>query len=123
MATAGGAQAIEERAMLYEFKSKATGTVVMTGEVAERLLAIVGKAPGRTGIFTVEQMGPAIAALQAAVDEEKAANAPDVADTPEDPDERAADGRRPISLAQRAWPLIDMLRSARAADQVVTWGV
>jgi hypothetical protein len=123
MATAGGAQAIEERAMLYEFKSKATGTVVMTGEVAERLLAIVGKAPGRTGIFTVEQMGPAIAALQAAVDEEKAANAPDVADTPEDPDEQAADGRRPISLAQRAWPLIDMLRSARAADQVVTWGV
>jgi hypothetical protein len=109
--------------MLYEFKSKATGTVVMTGEVAERLLAIVGKAPGRTGIFTVEQMNPAIAALQAAVDEEKAANASTVPDTPEDPDAQAADGRRTISLAQRAWPLIDMLRSARAADQVVTWGV
>jgi len=122
-ATAGGVRSFQERAMLYEFKSKATGTVVMTGEVAERLLAIVGKAPGRTGIFTVEQMGPAIAALQAAVDEEKATSAPAVPDTPEDPDEQAADGRRPISLAQRAWPLIDMLRSAQAADKVVTWGV
>lgn len=103
--------------MLYEFKSKATGTVVMTGEIAERLLAIVGKAAGRTGIFTVEQMGPAIAALQAAVDLEKSETAPGSADEP------AADGRRPISLAQRAWPLIDMLRTAKAADKVVTWGV
>ena len=103
--------------MLYEFKSKATGTVVMTGEVAERLLAIVGKAPGRSGVFTVEQMGPAIAALQAAIALEKAESAPG------EPEEPAADGRRPISLAQRAWPLIDMLRTAQAADKVVTWGV
>ena len=57
--------------MLYEFKSRATGTVVMTGPVAEQVLAIVGKAPGPQGIFTVEQMGPAIAALQAAVERER----------------------------------------------------
>ena len=106
--------------MLYEFKSKATGTVVMTGEVAERLLAIVGKAPGRTGIFTVEQMGPAIAALQAAVELEKAAQTPEAQ---EDQEEAAVDGPRAVSLAQRAWPLIDMLRTARTADKVVTWGV
>jgi len=103
--------------MLYEFKSKATGTVVMTGEVAERLLAIVGKAPGRTGIFTVEQMGPAITALQAAAALEKSEGAPG------EPEEPTVAGRRAVSLAQRAWPLIDMLRTAQAADKVVTWGV
>ncbi len=104
--------------MLYEFKSKATGPVVMTGPVAERLLAIVGKAPGPKGIFTVEQMPAAIEALAAAVAREKAEAAPG-----EDEDERPRDGPRAVSLAQRAWPLIDMLKSAHAAEQPVTWGV
>ncbi len=105
--------------MLYEFKSKATGSVVMTGPVAERLLSIVGKAPGPKGIFTVEQMGPAIAALQAAVEREKAESA----GADDDADERPRDAPRAVSLAQRAWPLIDMLRAAQRAEQPVTWGV
>jgi hypothetical protein len=109
--------------MLYEFKSKATGTVVMTGPVAERLLSIVGKAPGPKGVFTVEQMGPALDALQTAIDRERAESAD--ADDAAEPDagERGADDPRTVSLAQRAWPLMDMLRTARAADLVVTWGV
>jgi uncharacterized small protein (DUF1192 family) len=106
--------------MLYEFKSKATGSVVMTGPVAERLLAIVGKEPGPKGIFTVEQMGPAIAALQAAVEREKAEQAPGDDDGDGDAQRQAA---RSVSLAQRAWPLIDMLRAAQKAEQPVTWGV
>lgn len=104
--------------MLYEFKSKAAGTVTMTGAVAERLLAIVGKAPGPRGIFTVEQMGPAIAALQAAVDREKAEGGADA-----DDDAEPRDSPRAVSLGQRAWPLIDLLKAAMKADQVVTWGV
>jgi hypothetical protein len=110
--------------MLYEFKSRATGTVVMTGPVAEQVLAIVGKAPGPQGIFTVEQMGPAIAALQAAVERERTERASDARDADRDgADEHEADSAPSISLAQRAWPLMDMLRAARAADQVVTWGI
>jgi len=106
--------------MLYEFKSRAAGTVVMTGPVAERLLAIVGKSPGPTGIFTVAQMPAAIAALQAAVEREKAEAA---APEPPSDDGQAADERpRPVSLAQRAWPLIDLLRTAHGADKPVTWG-
>lgn len=102
--------------MLYEFKSKATGAVVMTGPVAERLLAITGKDAGPTGIFTVEQMPAAIAALQAAVAREKAEGTPD--------DAAAAPGApRAVSLAQRAWPLIDMLRTAHRKGQPITWGV
>jgi hypothetical protein len=110
--------------MLYEFKSRATGTVVMTGPVAEQVLAIVGKAAGPQGIFTVEQMGPAIAALQAAVERERTERASDARDADRDgADEDEADRTPSISLAQRAWPLMDMLRAARAADQVVTWGI
>ena len=105
--------------MLYEFKSKATGNVVMTGPVAERLLAIVGREPSAKGIFTVEQMPGAIAALQAAVERERAESS----QTETDADERTREAMRSVSLAQRAWPLIDMLRTAQAAKQPVTWGV
>jgi hypothetical protein len=104
--------------MLYEFKSRAAGTVVMTAAVAEQLLAIVGKAPGPRGIFTVEQMAPALAALQAAVDQEAMAVAAEQETEPEDPRQPP-----PIRLRQRAWPLMDLLRTAQAKGKDVTWGV
>ncbi|RPH45940.1 MAG: DUF1840 domain-containing protein [Burkholderiales bacterium] len=105
--------------MLYEFKSKATGNVVMTGPVAERLLGIVGREPAAKGVFTVEQMPDAIAALQAAIDRERDEGGAGQEET----DDRAREAARSVSLKQRAWPLIDMLRTAHAAKQPVTWGV
>jgi hypothetical protein len=110
--------------MLYEFKSKATGTVVMTGPVAERMLAIIGKEPGPRGIVTVEQLGPAIEALQQAAELDRAAGQPPEAGEPVGRDgERDEDPRRAVSLSQRAWPLIEMFTAARAAKKDVTWGV
>lgn len=108
--------------MLYEFKSRATGPVVMTGPVAERMLAIVGKDKSTRGIFTVEQMSPAIAALEAAIERERAETPAADTDDDERDGERTNPFTRPVSLAQRAWPLIDMLKAAREADQPVTWG-
>lgn len=127
--------------MLYEFKSRATGTVVMTAPVAERLLAIVGRTPAAKGIFTVDQMGPALAALQAAVDAEaaeaqQAVNAA-MASGPSSGATVASAGKTsesdwpahdspqqpaPITLRQRAWPLMDMLRTAQAKGKDITWG-
>lgn len=105
--------------MLYEFKSKATGNVVMTQKVAERLLAIIGKSPGQTGIIIPEQMPAAIAALEAAVATERASAAAE----PGEDDERETGRPAPVTLAQRAWPLIDMMRAAHAAKREITWGV
>src|SRR5690606_42038453 len=62
-----------EDPMIYEFESRATGSVIMTKPVAEWILQIVGKAPGAQGIFTVEQMPGAIAALRKAIDDERQA--------------------------------------------------
>lgn len=111
--------------MIYEFKSKATGTVVMTAPVAERLLAIIGKAPGPQGIITVQQMPGAIAALEQAVAQEKAAdNDPAGDDGLEDANEiDRPDPNRSVSLSQRAFPMLEMLREAHAKDRDVTWGV
>lgn len=101
--------------MLYEFKCRATGSVVMMQPVAERLLAIIGKEPGGRGIITVAQMPAAIAALEAAVAEERAQGAPE-----EDED---SGPQAEVTLAQRAWPLLDMLKAASKAERDITWGV
>jgi len=104
--------------MLYEFKSKAGGTVVMTQPVAEQLLEIIGKAPAPAGVFEPAQMPEAVRKLQAAV----AAEAPP---SPEDDDAHEAEApmSRKVSLRQRAWPLLDLFKAAIAAKQRVTWGV
>lgn len=110
--------------MIYEFKSRATGSVIMTKPVAEWILQIVGKTPGATGIVTVEQMPGAIAALRAAIEQERQRlraesqqGAPDEAAAKDDTD------AYPVSLAQRAYPFIEMLEAAHKAGKDVTWGV
>ena len=90
--------------MLYEFKSRRTGTVTMTQSVAERLLEIMGKTPGPTGIITVEQIPAAIEALERAVRHE-----PPPPPESDDPHERAEDPNKYVSLGQRTWPLIEMM--------------
>jgi hypothetical protein len=109
--------------MLYEFKSKATGTVVMTSNVAERILSIIGKDAGPQGIITLEQINPAIAALQEAIELEDRASRSEN-DSGVDPNEADdAAHHRSVSLRQRAHPFIELLRDAYKAEERVTWGV
>lgn len=110
--------------MIYEFKSRATGSVIMTKPVAEWILKIVGKEPGATGIVTVEQMPAAIAALRKAIDEERATLAEEASGTAAGaPEESTGEDAYPVSLAQRAFPFIEMLEAAHKAGKDVTWGV
>ena len=109
--------------MIYEFKSRATGTVVTTQAVAERILQIIGKPPVAKGVILPEQMPAALEALKRAIDNERNSRA-----TP--PAERAAvpepdsDGAEPeVSLASRGFPFLEMLREAYAARKEITWGV
>lgn len=119
--------------MIYEFKSRATGSVIMTKPVAEWILQIVGKTPGKTGIITVEQMPGAIDSLNRAIAEEKrqlseieaSGNAPQSMNgSGRDGDEQASgEDHYMVSLAQRAFPFIEMLQTAHRAGKDVTWGV
>ncbi len=119
--------------MIYEFKSRATGSVIMTKPIAEWILQIVGKSPGPTGIITVAQMPSAIDALNRAIAAEKeqlrAAEAEE-RDAPlngspgaDDADAKGDPEAYKVSLAQRAFPFIEMLETARRAGKDVTWGV
>jgi hypothetical protein len=103
--------------MLYKFKSKASGDVIMTEPIGNRLLAILGRAPAPKGIFEVADLPGLIAALETAISADEAARAR-VSDDEDDP--RAGDR---ISLKQRAWPLLDMMKRALAGRVVIVWGV
>jgi hypothetical protein len=107
--------------MIYKFKSKAAGDVIMMGPSGDHVLRIIGKAPAPPGIIEPAAMPAAIAAIEQAVLEEEAARKQAEADA-------AAEGktlpaREAVTLRQRAWPLIDMMRRAHAADEDIVWGV
>jgi hypothetical protein len=107
--------------VLYKFKSKATGDLIMTGPVGDQVLRIVGKEPAAKGIVESAAMPAAIAALEAAIAADEAARA-------EAEREAAAEGRKlaarqEISLRQRAWPMIEMLKRAHSSGETVVWGV
>ncbi len=101
--------------MIYRFRSPATGDVVMLGPSGDEVLRILGREPSPKGILEPAAMPAAMAALQAAVAAAEAAR-----------DEATDDGDeapRGVGLWQRAWPLLQMMQRAHAADEPITWGV
>ena len=107
--------------MIYKFKSKAAGDVIMLEPNGRRVLEIIRKDPGSQGIILPAQMKEAIDALTAAVAQEEA-------------DHKAATGQalaqgktvpkfEGVSLRQRAHPFIEMLRQCEKANADIVWGV
>ena len=107
--------------MLYKFKSKASGDLILLEPQGCQFLSLIGKAIETKGIIEVEQMPQAIKALQDAVATEEMQQAQAVA-------QAKALGQIPpkfeaISLRQRTKPIIDMLQRCAKAGQPVVWGV
>lgn len=114
---------------MIEFTSKAGGTVSMLAADGRQLLGVLGKdAQAARGVITPEQMGAAIAALEAAGQAQAEAHRAALAavERRAERDERSAQDERqgaPVSTAQRAFPLIELLKRAQAAGEPVLWGV
>jgi hypothetical protein len=121
---AAPADLASDRMALVVFRSKAAGEIFMFAETARRIFEIVGKAEAPRGVITAEQVPEALARLQAAVDDEKA-QLKAAADQAQQADRRGeeASAARAISLGQRAFPLLEMLRAAQKKRVDVTWGV
>ena len=124
--------------MLYKFKSRSTADLILLEPQGRRLLQIIGKEPGPTGIVTAAQIPSAIEALESAVaaEERQAAAQQEAAaaaarqeqgttdNNGDKNDKDEADGQRSefVSLRQRAAPFIDMLRRSAEAGHDVVWG-
>ena len=103
--------------MIYKFKSKAAGDVIMLGPNGDQMLRILGREPAAKGIVDVEQLAAAVAALREAVRDEEA-RAHEGGDEDED-----KPGRGGVTLRQRLWPVIELFERSLAAREPVVWGV
>jgi len=107
--------------MLYKFKSKAAGDLIMLEPNGRRVLEVIGKEPGPKGIILAEEMPAAISALESAIAREEAEQQAVI-------EEAKAKGQvaprfDSVSLRQRAVPFIDMLRRCEKAGKEIVWGV
>ena len=117
--------------MLVTFKSKATESITMFGDVAAPLLKMMGasgKVPGALGAEDVagalQQLETSIERLKAQTHAQPAAPAAMNEDWGgEDEDGKKDDKEReaPVAIATRAVPLISLLKRAAAARAEVIW--
>ena len=104
--------------MLVTFHTKAFADITMFGDIAIKLLRMMGHSGTVPSALSADDVSPALEKLKAALADHKAANPDDEAvgdDFQGDPIER------PVGLAQRAFPLIELLTAAAAAEQAVMW--
>ena len=102
--------------MLYKFRSKNAGDVIMLEANGRKVLEVIGKDAGPTGIILAAQMPAAVEALQAAIKLEESTQ--QMLDADGEPIKGDAPG-----LRQRATPFIDMLKRNHKAATDVFWGV
>jgi hypothetical protein len=107
--------------MLYKFKSKAAGDLIMLEPNGRRVLEIIGKDPGPKGIILPQEMAAATQALEQAIEREEAEQQAAI-------EQAKAKGEVPprfdqVSLRQRAVPFLDMLRRCASAGKEIVWGV
>ena len=106
--------------MLITFRSKATGPIMMFGEIATQLLKMMGQSGEVPGAIVGADVPRALANLKAAVAATKAAAGGKPAVEEED-DSSSGRIARPVGIATRAVPLIDLLERAAKAGAEVVW--
>jgi hypothetical protein len=107
--------------MLYKFKSKAAGDLILLEAQGKQFLQLIGKQVDAKGIIEPGEMPAAIAALEAAIVQQEA-------EQQAAKEQAKQQGATPpvfesISLRQRCKPIIDMLQRCQKANQPVVWGV
>lgn len=108
--------------MLVTFKSEATGSITMFGDIAQTLLKMMGATGRVPGALVAEDVPEALAKLEAQIQALKSAPPTRAADDEQTEDRgEEDDARPPVPLASRAVPLIDLLRRAAAAKAGVVW--
>jgi hypothetical protein len=95
--------------MIYKFRSKAAGDVIMLQPHGDQVLRLIGREPAAKGIIELDAMPAAIQALQ---------NTAVQGDIPAE-----SDGERGVGLKQRVWPMVEMLKRSHAAGEPIVWGV
>jgi DNA-binding response OmpR family regulator len=106
---------------IVKFRSKASAEIVMLKPHAQALFKTMGLEFEERGVITPDQLSEVIARITAAMLQEKMAQEAN----PLSEDEEAAQPKgmaAPVSLQQRAYPLLKMLQEAAKIEVDVHWG-
>ncbi len=119
--------------MLFKFKSKANGDLIMLEPNGRRVLQIIGKDPSSTGIILPAQMPAALAALESAIASEEAAiteakaaaklNAKNAFSDEIETTKTTYSSSDTVPLRLRALPFMELLKSSHSAGVEIVWGV
>ena len=104
--------------MIYKFKSKASGDLIMLGPNGDQLLRLLGREPAASGIFEAADLPVLRRQIEAAVADAEAAAGQGSGGSDEDERKREA-----VGLRQRLWPMVQMMERAAAAGEPIVWGV
>jgi len=96
--------------MLVTFSCKAYADITMFGDVAVSLLKMMGHSGTVPGAFDAEDIPAALERLRTALAREARQNVED-----------DSDDELPVTLSQRAMPLIALLEAAQKANTHVMW--
>jgi len=99
--------------VLVTFSCPAYADITMFGDVAVRLLKLMGHSGTVPGALLAEDIPAALARLEAAIEAEK--------QLPEPQAPEAEDDEPAVSLPHRALPLIELLKAAAKAECNVMW--
>ena len=99
--------------MLIKFYSK-VGSFTMFGDIAKQLIKMMGHSGAVPGAVRASDLAEARRRLESAV---AAAGSPPAEKKSDDDD----DEKPPVTLRQRAYPLIDLMKRAEQEDCDVLW--
>ena len=113
--------------MLIAFKSKSSPEVLMYQEHAQRILDLLHKNPSR-GVITAAEAAQALSLLEHEVAESKLHPETDVEHdihTPEREDGETLEHAllQRVGFAARAFPLLEMLRTAKQKNENTIWAI
>jgi len=107
--------------MLITFHSDAYADITMFGEVGTKLLQLMGHSGTVPGAIKAADVPAALATLTAAVSEQGDEPLGQSKDQSQDEDDPEAAKQPQVSLRQRAFPLLELLKAAAENESDVTW--
>ncbi len=103
--------------MLVTFRTETHANIILFGDIAVQLLKMMGHSGTVPGALLAADVPAALAHLKQALAAEQPVAVVDTEDQAEDEQEKEP----PVGLAQRAFPLIELLAAAATAHDDVMW--
>jgi hypothetical protein len=105
--------------MIYQFHSKAGPNVIMLSDLSQRIFDILEHPLEQRGILVTERLPEFIGRLESAIAADVASRNAPLNESVDSNQEKSIADR----LGQRAFPFLELMKQACAANEPIVWGV